>query len=102
MKETKCIFTHCTNKAEYVPVLIFPVYKNDRKVKDSEPNRVKIQQQVCERCRGLLSIQNFMTPSALEYYRAYYSQKGVEFPPVSTITLDFIPYVKTGPHEHQC
>lgn len=95
----KCFFTHCQNKAELVPILVFPVYKNGGIVRDSPPNRAKIQQPMCERCTKLLHISNFMTPSAIGYYKANYSQRGIEFPPISAITLDFIPYEPPKPHE---
>lgn len=97
-KSNNCIFKQCGRPATCVPILVFPRGNSTQ----SEPNRAKIQQPMCDSCRLLVDVKTFLTPSAIEYYRAVYAKNGIEFPSVSAITLEWEPYHPKITHGHQC
>ena len=90
----KCCFAQCDNRAVFVPVLVFPRYINGRRDTKTAPNLAKIDQPMCESCTKIVGLHTFLTESAVGYFRAKYAQSGLEFPAVSSISLEFAPLVQ--------
>ena len=86
-----CVLGQCENRATCIPVLVFRRNNSSTSI----PNRARIKQQMCDRCRTLVGIHTFLTPSALDYYRAVYAKNGITFPPVSAISLEWEAYHPT-------
>lgn len=92
----RCGIKGCINLATLCPVLVFPrpdnngvfrpIISNDDK---RNSNRASVAVPFCLSCSKELTLKQFFTPECIEYFREWHGKRGIPFPPVSLVVLDW-------------